>query len=241
MGAVVADYNGDGNLDVAVTNMLGDTLFLNRGNGAFSVSTSTFGTIGIGWGIASGDFNMDGHDDIYETNGQFIGTVNTPVPSFIMPLFRTDRLYLNDGAGGLADATWDDLCPGARSGRVVSLSDMNNDGTPDIFVGDSSLVGLGTTDRLYTNTWHGSYIKIRLRGTTDNSHGIGAEVVVSTPEGSHKKVVLAGSGFHGQDSSRLTFGLGSYAGPVRITVTWPSGRKSVIPSARSGGEITITE
>jgi hypothetical protein len=55
---VLADFNGDGNLDVASS---GGTLWLGKGDGTFKSATS----LGLGgFGIAVGDFNLDGRPDL---------------------------------------------------------------------------------------------------------------------------------------------------------------------------------
>jgi len=69
----VADFNGDGNLDLAVTNVLSSTvsILLGNGDGTFqppttlNISTSPFG-------IAAADFNDDGKPDLIFQNDGFI-------------------------------------------------------------------------------------------------------------------------------------------------------------------------
>lgn len=62
--AVVADFNGDGKLDIAVSNFTSNTIavFLNKGDGTFAapiVSPVQITAVGLG-AIAVGDFNEDG-------------------------------------------------------------------------------------------------------------------------------------------------------------------------------------
>ena len=63
LGAIVfSDFNGDGKLDVALGDGYGDgILLLGNGNGTFQ----SFMTLGAGgFGIAAGDFNLDGKPDL---------------------------------------------------------------------------------------------------------------------------------------------------------------------------------
>lgn len=67
---VVADFNGDGKLDVAFTDGLGMEVYLGNGDGTFQpVLTSSVGAVGAAGPFASlvvGDFNGDGKLDIAE-------------------------------------------------------------------------------------------------------------------------------------------------------------------------------
>src|SRR4051794_39086733 len=62
---VKGDFNGDGKLDVAVTNFSSAnvSLFLGTGNGTLGAATN-FAVGGAPTGMASGDFNGDGKLDL---------------------------------------------------------------------------------------------------------------------------------------------------------------------------------
>ncbi len=63
----LADFNGDGRIDIAVSNFDLNTIavFLNNGNGTFGAPVLTTVQIpnGLGW-IVAGDFNEDGKPDL---------------------------------------------------------------------------------------------------------------------------------------------------------------------------------
>src|ERR1700722_6501494 len=65
----VGDFNGDGKLDVAVANSVGNniSILLGDGDGTFKPQV-TYTTDTAPQGIAAGDFNGDGHLDIAVTN-----------------------------------------------------------------------------------------------------------------------------------------------------------------------------
>jgi hypothetical protein len=65
----VGDFNGDGNLDLAVANSSSNTIsvLLGNGNGTFA-SQVNYATGAAPKGVAVGDFNGDGHLDIAVTN-----------------------------------------------------------------------------------------------------------------------------------------------------------------------------
>ena len=75
MGSTVADYDGDGKLDIFKTNFSDDTstLYRNNGNGTFDDVTFAAGlglyTRYLGWGTMFLDFDNDGWPDLLLVNG----------------------------------------------------------------------------------------------------------------------------------------------------------------------------
>jgi hypothetical protein len=131
-GVAVIDYNNDSWQDVYVMNGLGkpNGLFRNNKNGTFTevAIAAGVGDLGQGSGVAVGDINNDGCDDLYVGNGS---TVGDGIDSNDGP----DRLYLNDCRGQFVDIT-------AQAGIVedgftasVAMLDHDGDGDLDILVG----------------------------------------------------------------------------------------------------------
>ncbi len=97
LGAAVADFNGDGRLDIYVTNdQTPNRLWLNQGKGKFlddallaGCSVNLDGRAESSMGVTAGDVDGDGDLDLLATH---LGG-------------ETDTLYLNDGGDGFLDAT----------------------------------------------------------------------------------------------------------------------------------------
>ena len=124
---VAADFNGDGKLDVAVTDAVSNTVMILLGNG-----DGTFGaplTIPIGndpVAIVAGDFNGDGKLDLAVANFNCTG----------IPLNcgqGTLTLLLGNGDGTFTQASGSPY-PVGHGPYLIAAADFNGDGKLDIAV-----------------------------------------------------------------------------------------------------------
>ena len=151
MGATFADYDGDGDADLYVTNYGPNRLFRNQGDGTFEEVGAAAGVDDAGWstGATWGDYDRDGHLDLYVCNylqyddGDFgaAATMDShwegiPValnPNAFAP--EPNRLYRNRG-----DGTFENVAGPAgvanASGRslAATLCDLDGDGWLDLYV-----------------------------------------------------------------------------------------------------------
>jgi len=114
----VGDFNGDGNLDLAVANAGSHnvTILLGDGKGNFTATATSPATGGIPYSVAVGDFNGDGNLDLAVAN-QGSNTVT---------------ILLGDGKGNFT-ATATSPATG-YSPYSVAVGDFNGDGIPDLAV-----------------------------------------------------------------------------------------------------------
>ena len=145
-GAAFFDYDSDGapdlylvngaplpgydatvkqNTDTTITTITADfysrptnSLFRNNGDGTFTDVTEDAGVgdTGYGHGCAVGDYDNDGHPDIYVTN------------------YGANRLYRNNGNGTFTDVTEKAGVAEPRWSTSCAFADYDNDGHLDLYV-----------------------------------------------------------------------------------------------------------
>ena len=115
---VVADFNGDGKLDVAVTDSGANVVYILLGNGDGTFGTPTPITVGNGPdAIVAGDFNNDGKLDLAIANGGD----------------NTVTLLLGNGNGTFTQAAGSPYPVGKLPFQIVA-ADFNGDGKLDLAV-----------------------------------------------------------------------------------------------------------
>lgn len=153
MGATFADFDGDGDLDLYVTNFGPNRLFRNRGDGTFDEVAAMAGIDDPSWscGAAWGDFDRDGHLDLYVCNYvEYEHTdmgpeliFDTAAGSYTVPFTlnpnsfdpEPNRLYRNRSDGTFEEVA--QRCGVANSdGRSLAATfcDLDGDGWLDLYV-----------------------------------------------------------------------------------------------------------
>jgi hypothetical protein len=234
MGPVFADVDGDGKLDLWVTDSKYNRLMRNTGKGPFDDIGPTSGVAQanaqyVSWGSGIYDFDNDGLLDILIFHGGLIHMVP-----------QEQSLFRGLGNGKFVDAARaaGPVLDVKTVSRGACFADYDNDGKMDAFV-----VNLGSLATLIHNvsTDTGHWITFQLRGTKSNRDGIGTRIEVYT--GTRKLIAerIAGSGYLSQDDARVHFGLGSASKIDRVVLHWPSGREQILENVAADRVMTVEE
>ncbi|RKU07465.1 hypothetical protein C6501_17655 [Candidatus Poribacteria bacterium] len=173
MGCVFADYNGDGNVDLYVTNYGENVLYQNNGNGTFTDVTKTAGVGCPLWstGAAFADYDGDNDLDLYVCNYVTYDLEQLeqmkaeslqsgkPVPSELNPhVFQPQDnvLYRNNGDGTFSDVTTEAgaAAPGGRSLQAI-FSDFDQDNDMDLYVANDT-----SENHVYRNEGNGTFTDV---------------------------------------------------------------------------------
>jgi enediyne biosynthesis protein E4 len=253
MGTEFADYNGDGRLDLVVTNHEFEThsLFRNDGGGVFTDTTVESG-LGpatlpfVGFGVAFFDFDNSGTLDLSIVNGHVIdntavfraGSTHAQRKLLFRTLSGGRRLQEIGGAAGPGFAR-------AGVGRTLVTGDVDNDGDLDLLVTNNG----AAPELLRNGTSGGRAIVLRLLGaagpstalTASNRDALGARVGVTAGGRTQVREVKSGSSYLGQNDLRVHVGLGAATAVDRVDIRWPSGRAERLDKPPAGQILTVQE
>ncbi|NNU15143.1 CRTAC1 family protein [Parvularcula sp. ZS-1/3] len=234
MGSAHGDFDSDGDDDWFVSSIDGNRLYENVG-GRFENRQGTVDVSdgGWGWGSCFADFNLDGHLDIYQTNGWF---AENPAASEYSS--DTTRLWMNNGEGRFTDMAAVSGVADDRQGRSVVCDDFDRDGDVDVL---QLTFDPQRQQFLWINDLqNGNAISVKLAGVAPNTAGIGARIEVETDGRSQFRRVGINSSFTAVSSAEAIFGLGDADEATRISVTWPDGNVSMRVNVQAGSALTIT-
>lgn len=236
MHGTIGDIDGDGLIDILVTDLEHAALYRNTGNGLYSDVTETSGVAGAiigkgGWGSALFDYDNDGDPDIVSANG----TAEELILQYPV-------LLENDGKGRFRNVSKES---GAyfntkRSGRGLAVWDYDNDGDLDIsisHVDNEAASVLLRNEGGNTNHWLG----ITLLGQNGPASAIAAKVTVIA--GGEKSVYINqwATSYLSNNDPRLHIGLGPSKVIDQLEIDWVGGKKEVLKNVASDRYVVIEE
>lgn len=258
MSSEVFDANGDGRMDLFVTNIYhpmdlrerinqtgsdsrpaGNNLLVNQGNGSFVDRAREYGVRrgGWGWAAVAADFDNDGDRDLFHA------TMNVEFRFFSREKVETIRdrysyyaqpVLFERKAGGFVSKN-PDLVGFERSNtHGVAALDFDRDGDLDLAATDE-----GGFD-LYENRGRvGNALQVDLVGAT-GADALGARITVSVAGDSQTAVVNSRTDYLSQDARVTHFGLGN-ASRADVRVAWPDGTVTRLDGVAAGQRIVVSK
>lgn len=228
MGVACGDLDGDGRIDLGVTNYYGEstTFYHNLGGGMFADHSESIGLAApsrllLGFGVAFLDVDNDGRLDVLSANGHVVD--ERPRIPWMMPL----QLLQMGGDGRLRDVSDRAGAPftPARLGRGFGVSDLDHDGLLDAVVvcQNEPVVYLHNETRTEPQD-RGHFLLLLLEGTTSNRDAVGATVTARAGGRVWVASRFGGGNYQSASDPRIHVGLGAARSVDELKITWPSGR-----------------
>ena len=254
MGTSFGDYDGDGRLDLVITNFSHQMYQLLRyaGDGFFEDVTYATGLadltyLYLGWATDFFDYDNDGRLDLFFANGHVypgvdqmqIGTryrqsnhlLRNVLPMGPDPAPASTRVFEDVSArAGPALVT-------SRAHRAGGTLDFDRDGDVDLLL---TVMDGGALLLRNEVGAAGGWIAFRIVGTTSNRSGIGVRLDGRSGGRSLVRYAGAGSYLWSRDQT-LHMGLGEAETLELLQVTWPCGRRQEFRGLQAGREYVLVE
>jgi hypothetical protein len=227
MGVDLGDVDGDGALDIVVTNfeVESNALYRNVGSGLFVDGRHLAGIADaslpmLAFGVALADLDQDGDLDLAVANGHILDNAAElrPQSRFEQP----NQVLENLGGGRFRELFGTGFEKPVRASRGLAAGDLDGDG-------DLDLVVVSSNERadVYENVTEapGRWLEVDLRSEGANRLGVGARVELVAGGGDPSprvREVRTGSSYLSQHAITLHFGLAAAARGI-LKIRWPGG------------------
>lgn len=239
-------------------------LQLNNGNGTFSEIGNMAGMANTdwSWALLSADFDLDGLNDLYVTNGVYRDVMDRDKLNETHQLLRANGrkptkkdflqftkmlpqqklnnyFFKNNGNNTFSDTSndWVDSRPTFSNGAVYS--DLDDDGDLDIIVNnineEATILRNNTleTKRVY-------YLNVTFKGPEKNRFGLGTIAKLYFRDGTTQvRQLINTRGFLSAVSNTLYFGLGERMSIDKLEIIWPDGKVQELIDVRANQSLTL--
>lgn len=238
MGVTAADFDGDGDEDLFMTHLMGETntLYVNDGNLVFEDRTDRFGLGAASrrytaFGTLWFDYDLDGWLDLLVLNGAVRVPGDYSGQRSKYPLDEPNQLFHNRDGLRFDEVTSmaGSIFKRSHVSRGAAFGDLDNDGDVDVVLVNNQ----GPVELLanrFPNPGH--WLGMQLLGPHGGRHALGTRVAVLIPARKPiwRTVRTDGSFLSAQDP-RLLVGLGSHDGAVKVRVEWLTGQPELFDVA----------
>ncbi|HXV64724.1 MAG TPA: CRTAC1 family protein, partial [Vicinamibacteria bacterium] len=238
MGTDMADYDGDGLMDITVTNLDFEYNALYKGSetgifidASYEAGVAETSLNSVGFGTFFFDFDNDGRLDLFVTNGHIIDNIElfNSTSTYEEPNF----LFWNAGDGTFREmaTSLGGILAEENVGRGAAYGDVDADGDLDVLVTRcGQRVLLARNDGGNDNR----SLSVSLVGRMSNRYGIGARVSVRVGDRTAVREVKTGTSYLSQSAIDVHFGLGRNQSVDEVRIRWPGKEFESVGPATAG-------
>jgi len=244
MGVDASDYDGDGLLDLVVTNYDLETnaLYRNEGRWQFNDKRWPAGVAKadhrfLGFGTGFFDFDNDADRDLFIVNGHVLDNIE---------LIREGLSYaqpnqlLENRSGTFFESLeflrYSSLSP--KVGRGACFGDVDNDGDLDLLISNSDQRPTLLINQVGQRK---NWVLLKLIGTKSNRDAVGAKIAITTENSSQTDQVTGGGSYLSASDLRAHFGLGISEIIKTLKIRWPSGTEDEFRDLKANQILSIRE
>ena len=239
-------------------------LQLNNGNGTFSEIGNMSGIANTdwSWALLSADFDLDGFNDVFVTNGVYRDVIDRDKNNEILATLRANGrkptaedflkfaqmlpqqklnnfFFRNIGDRTFEDVSnsWVDSKPTFSNG--AAYADFDNDGDLDVVINNINDEATFLQNRT-VETRGGNFLKLDLVEAGKNKFGIGTRVNLYFKDGTKQtREVTPTRGFLSAVPNTLYFGLNKNPSVEKMEVIWPDGKVQVLDNVNANQTLSI--
>ena len=245
-------------------NYMHNMLQINNGNGTYREIAQMAGVANTDWSWACllADFDLDGYNDIFVTNGVYRDVIDRDANNAILNILRqngrkptdedflkftqmlpqqklTNYLFRNKGDLTFEDVSdkWTASVPSFSNGAVYT--DLDNDGDLDLVVNNINDEAEILKNQAVESK-KGNFLQIQFNGPVGNKSGVGASAKILLDDGSQQiRQIIHTRGFLSAVSGKLHFGLGNKSSVPVLEILWPDGKIQVLRDLPANQLLTI--
>ena len=244
-----------------------NTLHINRGNFNFSETAylSEVAATEWSWSPLVADFDNDGFNDLYITNGILGATNDMDFINFIaneeiqkkietdftkkelkfidkLPKKKAPNYFFKNENGLQFKNVSDTWLPSNEDSysNGASYADLDNDGDLEIVVNNiNSNAYILKNNTVENQSEKSNYLKVHFKGHEKNNYGVGAKVTLYTNNNTLIQENYPTNGYLSSIPPALHFGLGEADLVDSLQVIWSDGKREVIKDIQTNGTITL--
>ncbi len=248
MGVDAADANGDGWLDLFVTNFEDEhNAYYENLRGEFFDEVAHQRGLAreslpwVGWGTLFADFDLDRQLDLIVVNGHVdnnrreLGQDSVyQQPPLVWKNTGNRFEFLGAAAGKYFESRW--------CARGLSVGDLDNDGAVDVVIGHQDAAPAILHNRNRTRADAASRIvQLRLVGTRSNRDAVGSRIVAGGSSGTQQVRIIRGGGSYLSAHDLRQVLVTDANEPLSVELSWPNGCHQTLEALRPGHQYVVIE